>query len=138
MKYKLGETRIIHWDLSTDFSINKNIDIIRRLVGADTYVAKEGFLPIIIECKIHIVRDGNILFTCIMHTKSLLQFIPYENPINDLMRMMEDAHSKENEKWALSPLSTIDISNLSVDQNIDLNKACEIRDIAIKQNLLTS
>jgi hypothetical protein len=136
MKYKLGKTKVIHWDLPQDAIINPDIDVVRRLVGAETYVSKKGILPIIIQCKINILKGDEIAFNSIMHTNCLLQFNLNENPINDLMKMFKEAHEQENKEWDNNELSSIDLYQIGVDVDVDLNKSCEIRDIAKQQNLL--
>ncbi len=141
MKYKLYDTKVIHWDVDGMYNVDLVNDKIQGVISAEIYKVYKGVLPIIVEGQVRIINNEKDIFSCIFHTKAQLIFEPTENPINDLIKMLYEVEEKEKQEWANNimntPLDGLYLESIKSDPNTKLNKACEIRDAAKKQNLLS-
>lgn len=141
MKYKIGKTKIIHLPSNFENIVLKKEIIIQILLTAEIYKTQKGVLPIIIEGKIRLLENKEIIFSCIFHTRVILIFQMDENPINDLIDLFDKVHMQEVSLWDSnlknSSVHKIDLNKIKLNTEVKFNKACEIIEAARSQNLLT-
>lgn len=140
MKYKLYNSRIIHWDDTLYLLDDHSNSILRDSISIELCKVVDDKLPIIIEGKIQVIDKESPFFNCIIHTKAILKFLRAENPINDLIKMLNECNEQEE---AILAEATLGIrmnkpSMTKSDYNpmTLFNKAYELKEYAIKVQLL--
>lgn len=141
MKYRTEPTRLIHWDEEGMYKVDTSKDRIYTLRTGEIYKVYNNSLPIIIEGQIRIKNEFGIdVFSCILHTKVQLWFDYNENPINDLVKLMNETDQKEHDVWGkrivATPLHGLFLENIESDPNSQLNTVCHIRDAARARGLI--
>lgn len=143
MKYRLRETRIIHWD--DEDILQRGWDpsaVIQRGIAGEIYKIHEEkeLLPIGIETHVKVLSLGRLIFNCIFHTQGVVKFDKGENPINDLIAMLDAISLQEQYKWNEATIGTdfnsIDIMLLEGDGTARFNKAYEIMEAGRRGNIL--
>lgn len=123
------------------YKVDTRVDRIYSVITAEVYKVYNGSLPVIVEGQIRIKNpNGTDVFSSIFHTKTILTFEQTENPVNDLMKMLEDVESQEKKVWGsrilATPLHGLFLEVAQPNLDVRLNKACQIRDIAKQRNLI--
>lgn len=142
MRSKILETRVIHWDDEEYSRIGNDPDATFRVtISGDVYKAQEdGRFPIAIENHIEIIRNDRTIFSCIFHTKAILLFNFDEEPMNDLVKLLDAITLQEIAKWEEitrnSMLQPLRIKLEDFNPEAKFNKAYEIREAAKQRKLI--
>jgi hypothetical protein len=144
MEYKLYPSKIIHWDNTIHLSKDESTRaIIQSSISIDLCKVVNNKLPIIIEGRIKIIEDDILLLNTIIHTKAILRFSIDENPINDLVKMLEECKDQEEAIFykttlGIDVLQSIKIPNTAYDPMVKFNKAYQLREYVRKVGLLNT
>jgi hypothetical protein len=139
VEYKLYQTKLIHSDEAVFSKLTKD-SVIQGVITAEIYKAFEKSLPIIMEGQFKILQNGVHVGGYIFHTKVILTFEANENPITDLVKMIDAV--KENEEFELNkiligtPLEGLKIHKVDKSPEVRFNKAYEIMEAAKQRQLL--
>lgn len=141
MKYILANTRITYWDQQGFQQLDPAAhQTLEGSIGAEMFVVNNHRLPIIMEGRIHILEADKPVFHCIFHTQALLTFDPNENPILDLIKMLNEISTQEHERWETkikgTTLERFSITGGDLDSSTRFSKAYEIMEHARKQHLI--
>ena len=139
MEYKLYQTKLIHSDEDGFSKLTKD-SIIQGVISAEIYKAFDKSLPIIMEGQFKMLQNGLHIGGYIFHTKVILTFEGAENPVNDLIKMIDAVC--ENEEFELSkiligsPIEGFKVNKTDKSPEARFNKAYEIMEAARERQLL--
>ena len=139
MEYKLYQTKLIHSDEVIFSKLTKD-SVIQGVITAEIYKAFEKSLPIIMEGQFKILQNGIHVGGYIFHTKVILTFIANENPMTDLVKMIDAVNG--NEEFELTkiligtPLEGFKVPRNEKSSEVRFNKAYEIMEAAKQRQLL--
>jgi hypothetical protein len=142
MRYQLLTPKIIHWDEYFHlFKPGAGI-VIRNNIIVDLFAVTNDGLPIVIEAHNEVIGKGNIILNCIIHTKAFLLFEKTENPINDIVKMLEESSRIEQAVFQIRALGT-PTAGVTIDPKNNLhemrfNKAYLVKQYAMKIGLLNA
>ena len=138
MTYDQKEFKLIHFDGIERISSLKDEYNAELRLGGDTFITQENKLPLKLSWRYRIFENGNVIFSLIAEGNYLLSFQKDENPLLDLLNLVDTSFLSFGDIWSEKVYGT-PLQNFSLpapNEHNHLEKAKEIMGNGIRQNLL--
>ena len=136
MEYKLGITKVIHWDKEGIYKIQPECHIQWLTTSEITDNLYKGRLMITLVAKPIVLENGVTIFSAIFNTKAFLTFANPEDPIVDIIKMWNKCYLQEIELFKESIKDVTDYINFSKLDYSAFDSAYNLRAILLQRNMV--